>query len=81
MASKYKVLARIWHTGDKCYYEAGESATMTHLADFQIERLIAQGVIEPLPALSASTHSQAQAGIAKTKREAKQHGDIDSTGH
>ena len=66
MASKYKVLARIWHTGDKCYYEAGASATMTHLADFQIERLIAQGVIEP---------------IAKTKREAKQHGNTDSTRH
>ncbi|MBU0599053.1 hypothetical protein KKF61_08790 [Patescibacteria group bacterium] len=56
---------RIWHTGDGCYYDAGENVTMTHLADFQIEGLIAQGVIEP---------------IVK-KREAKKHGNTDSTEH
>ena len=45
---RYIVLARIWHTGDECYYEAGDDVTMMHLADFQIERLVAQGVIEPV---------------------------------
>ena len=69
---KYTVLARIWHTGDERYYEAGASVTMTHLANFQIDALIAQGVIEPLPA---------QAGIAKKKREVRKHGDTDSTEH
>lgn len=63
---KYTVKVRIWHTGDECYYEAGKSVTMTHLADFQIERLIAAGVIEPVE-------------TKRKKREVKQHGDIDST--
>ena len=45
---EYTVLARIWHSGDECYYDAGENVTMTHLASFQVERLIAQGVIEPV---------------------------------
>ena len=61
---KYKVLARIWHTGDECYYEASEKVSMSHLADFQIERLIAQGVIEPVSSKSK-------------KREVKR-GDTDS---
>jgi len=45
---RYIVLARIWHTGDECYYNAGDNVTMTHLAEFQIERLMAQGIIEPV---------------------------------
>jgi len=45
---EYMVLARIWHSGDERYYDAGDNVTMTHLADFQIKRLIAQGVIEPV---------------------------------
>jgi len=63
---KYNVLMRIWHTKDERYYDAGENVSMTHLADFQIERLIAQGIIEPVK--------------SKSKREVK-HGDIDSTEH
>lgn len=64
---KYKVLARIWHTSDERYYEAGDNVTMAHLADFQIDRLIAQGVIEPVE-------------TKRKKREAK-NGDTDSTEH
>ena len=45
---EYRVLARIWHSGDERYYDTGANVTMTHLADFQIKRLIAQGVIEPV---------------------------------
>ena len=65
---KYKVLARIWHSGDECYYKAGANVTMTHLADFQIDGLIAQGVIELVKS-------------KRKKREVKQHGDTDSTEH
>ena len=65
---KYNVLMRIWHTGDKRYYDAGANVTMTHLADFQIERLVAQGVIEPVE-------------TKRKKREAREHGDTDSTEH
>lgn len=65
---KYRVLARIWHTGDECYYDAGQNVTMTHLAEFQIDRLIAQGVIEPVE-------------TKRKKQEVKQHGDTDSTEH
>lgn len=65
---EYKVLVRIWHTGDECYYDAGKNVSMTHLAAFQIERLITQGVIEPVVK-------------PKRKKEAKQHGDTDSTGN
>ena len=65
---KYKVLMRIWHTGDKCYYGPGANVTMTHLADFQIDQLVAQGIIEPIE----SKHK---------KREVKQHGNTDSTEH
>ena len=64
---EYKVLAHIWHTGDERYYEAGDNVTMTHLADFQIERLIAQGVIESI----ASKH----------KKQEVKHGNIDSPKH
>lgn len=67
---EYTTLVRIWHTGDKQYYDAGENVTMTHLADFQIERLIAQGVIEPVAEKPK-----------RKKQEAKGHGDIDSTGN
>ena len=66
--AKYRVLMRIWHTGDECYYEADENVSMSHLADFQIERLVMQGMIEPIE----SKHK---------KREVKQHGDTDSTEH
>lgn len=68
MADKYIVRMRIWHTGDEQYYDAGANVTMTHLADFQIERLIAQSVIEPVQS-------------KRKKREIKQHGNIDSTDH
>lgn len=71
---KYKVLMRIWHTGDECYYDADENVTMTHLADFQVKQLIAQGVIEPVE----SKRLQKQ---TSKKREVKQHGDTDSTEH
>ncbi len=63
---RYNVLMRIWHTKDEQYYDDGDNVSLTHLADFQINALIAQGVIEP---------------VAKKKREVKQHGDTDSTGH
>lgn len=66
---KYRVLARIWHTGDGCYYETDANVTMTHLADFQIKRLIAQGVIEPVEKPK------------RKKREVKQHGNTDNTGN
>ena len=62
-------LVRIWHSGDKQYYEAGENVTMTHLAGFQIKRLIAQGVIEPVNKPK------------RKKQEVKQHGNTDSTEH
>ena len=63
---KYRVLMRIWHTDDKRYYGPGANVTMMHLADFQIDQLVAQGIIEP---------------IAKKKREVKQHGNTDSAEH
>ena len=65
---KYITLVRIWHTGDACYYDAGENVTMTHLVGFQIDRLVEQGVIEPVQSKSK-------------KRGVKQHGDTDSTEH
>lgn len=65
---KYTVVARIWHTGDECYYEAGDNVTMTHLTDSQIERLVAAGVIEPLR-------------DKRKEQEAIENGDIDSTEH
>lgn len=65
---RYNVLMRIWHTKDEQYYDDGDNVSLTHLADFQIERLVAQGVIEPV------------AEKCK-KREVKQHGNTDSTEH
>lgn len=72
---KYKVLMRIWHSGDNRYYGAGAKVAMAHLADFQIGRLIAQGVIEPIaPVKEKPTKS-------KQKQKEAEHGDIDGTGH
>lgn len=65
---RYTVLVRIWHSGDERYYDVGASVTMTHLVGFQIDRLIAQGIIEPVKS-------------KRKKREVKQHGDIDGTEH
>lgn len=72
---RYKVLVRIWHTGDNRYYEAGEKVAMAHLADFQIERLIAQGIIAPMKSRKGAASAR-----PNLKQEEK-HGDIDSTEH
>ena len=66
---KYTTLVRIWHRGDECYYDAGKNVTMTHLMDYQIEQLIAHGVIEPVPVDKPK------------KREVKDHGNTDSSEH
>lgn len=73
---KYTVLVRIWHTGDKQYYDAGQNVTMTHLAEFQIEGLIAAGVIEPH---REYVKAETRAAEAKRKKREAKHGNTDST--
>ena len=64
---RYNILKRIWHTKDERYYDNGDNVSLTHLADFQIDQLIAQGVIEPVP--------------SKRKKQEAKHGNTDSTEH
>ncbi len=50
---KYLVLQRIWHAGEGVYCDAGERVALDHLSAEEIERLVEQGVVEPVKQRSA----------------------------
>jgi len=47
-SKKYRVLRRIWHSGEHRGVEPGEVVSLDHLNEKKIEFLVKSGVVEPV---------------------------------
>jgi hypothetical protein len=46
---KYRALAPLWHTKDKCDVKTGEAVILDHLSPEEIKQLIDAGAVEAAP--------------------------------